>query len=692
MTPTPPDDPGAPVAHPGTPSVDLDVALQEAAAAVGGTPRPGQVVMAEAVAGSLATGEHLLVQAGTGTGKSLAYLVPAILHAKSAGAVVVATATLALQRQLIEQDLPAITTALDHHWDAPIRAAVLKGRHHYVCLQRLQSPPASASSGTPTATAGAMEEMPLWEDTGSGRLSRQAAEVRRWAETTTTGDRDDLPEPVDSRVWRAMSVTAAECIGRQRCPVGEECFAEKAREAARDADIVVTNHAMLALEIIEGIPVLPEHDAVIIDEGHEWIERATSAATVSLSTAQVDALAAPVRRLADKQAVALEEAASAFRSAADAVLSGPEGQVGEGRSGSESVRLRELTASLTDALTTVRSAARTALSALPPTSESDGELAARQRIRAQLDEAIMVADRALSRSSDQVVWMTDRPPTLRIAPLSIAAMMSTRTAQQALVVTSATLGEAPFTALAREIGIDEWPWQGMDVGSSFDHAKQGILYVAAHLPEPGRGTIDDLVLDEMAELIEAAGGRTLALFSSWRAVERAADYFRVRLPETITLLVQQRGDMVAPLIERFREDATSTLIGTVSLWQGVDVPGDACRLVVIDRIPFSRPDDPVLAARSERVEESGGSGFAEVALPRAGMLLAQGVGRLIRGPEDRGVVAVCDPRLVTKGYGSRLRRALPPLWFTTDGEQARQSLRRLAEGSAGVDVTLDEGQ
>ncbi len=657
------------------PGLDGAEALRRATGAVGGTPRQGQIVMAQAVADALRNHEHLLVQAGTGTGKSLAYLVPAFAHALDAGPVVVATATLALQRQLVERDIPAIMESWEGFAPRPLSAAVLKGRHHYLCRLRLESGADSTSAG--------VEEVPLWTDAdpGGGRLTRQAAEVRQWAQSTTTGDRDDVPEPVDSRVWRAVSVTAAECIGRQRCSFGEDCFAERARDAAREADVVVTNHAMLALEIVEGIPVLPEHEGIIIDEGHEWIDRATSAATLHLSIADVDSLAAAVKRSSDGAAGQLQQAGAALRSALE--IAHPP------TSADTPLRLPTHTASrpvaITDAIIGLRAAVRGALTSLSPPEPDDAPavITARQRLRAELDAVITFADRYLTEqdATDTVVWISARSSTVNVAPLSIADHLRARMGGRTLVLTSATLGrsrgEQPFDDLARALGIEDEPWRGLDVGSPFDFARQGILYVAAHLPEPGREGLEETVLDELGELIEAAGGRALALFSSWRGVERAGEYLPVRLGRQIPVLVQHRGDPVGPLVEEFRAVPESVLVGTVSLWQGVDVPGDSCRLVIIDRIPFTRPDDPVLAARSERADEEGGSGFEQVALPRAATLLAQGVGRLIRGTEDRGVVALLDRRLVTRGYGRRLRDALPPLWFTTDGELARGALRRL---------------
>ena len=239
-----------------------------------------------------------------------------------------------------------------------------------------------------------------------------------------------------------------------------------------------------------------------------------------------------------------------------------------------------------------------------------------------------------------------------------------------------------MSATAKAVGLeDDKEWTGLDVGSPFDYAKQGILYCAAHLPAPTSSGVAEEALDELAELIDAAGGRTLSLFSSWRAVERAEEYLKLRFRDRDDrpLIVARKGDSVAELVRQFKQTPQSSLLGTVSLWQGIDVPGDTCTLVTIDRIPFPRPDDPIFAARSARADEAGSSGFRSVSLPRAALLLAQGVGRLIRSTEDRGVVAVLDSRLATANYGSVLRKSIPPLWWTIEKDSVVSALRRLDE-------------
>jgi len=654
--------------------VPVDEALAAVVDAIGGQEREGQRQMAETVASALAGEGHAVVQAGTGTGKSVGYLVPAALHAAAPDgkAVIVATATLALQRQLVDRDLPRVAEALEPLLGRPVTFAVLKGRNNYVCLQKLHgSVPDDEGEGLFDAPRSA--------------LGQQALAVREWAESTRTGDRDEYPDDVDPRVWRAFSVGRRECVGESRCPFGEECFTVLRRQQAQQADIVVTNHAMLAIDALEGIPVLPEHDAVIVDEGHELVDRATQAITSELTVSMAEKAVARSRRLVDPETLeSLQRATDALDDAmrlAAAELAGPTRQLELGRD-------------LVLALTLVRDSFHQAVAEI--TAEKDAKdpdaLAARQQSRAALEEVHDVAGALLSMGEHDVVWLdpgesAGRAPVLKVAPLSVSGLLRTALFDRApVVMTSATLTVGGgFDALLASLGLDEEEATTVDVGSPFDHARQGILYVAKDLPAPGREGVAMEALDELAELIEAAGGRTLALFSSWRGVERAAEYLRVRLGERadLPILVQRRGDAVGGLVERFAAEPTSTLLGTVSLWQGVDVPGESCILVVIDRIPFPRPDDPLLAARQKAVDDAGGSGFRAVSVPRAGLLLAQGAGRLIRGAEDRGVVAVLDSRLATAGYARALRASLPPFWYTTDRATVVGALTRLRDELSG---------
>lgn len=638
--------------------------LESVVESIGGSPREGQMQMALAIEEAFDSGSHVVIQAGTGTGKSLGYLVPAARQALKHGPVVVATATLALQRQLLERELPRLVSGGPAFAD--LTWAVLKGRHNYLCKQRL---------GEADSSQGALD----FDDDAPrqrGTLEEQAVAVHEWAQTTDTGDRDDLNLEVDARVWRAVSVTSTECVGESRCAFGEECFAALARQRASQADIVVTNHAMLAIDAIGKVPVLPERSALVIDEAHELVDRVTGAVTAELVIGALERLVIECTRVVDDQG----SFADAVDELAIAVLELVEAGGGQ--------RISAWSEAMVLALTRVRDAARAMVSGLSTASQSAGDDApAIQRVRAGVEETFETAGRLLSLASADVVWWSadgGRSPALRVAPLDVGdELAESLFVSQPVALTSATLTTGgSFESLLSSLGVAP-DTMCVDVGAGFDYARQGILYVARHLPPPDRDGVSMEALDELAELIEAAGGRTLALFSSWRGVDRAAEYLRVRLAAAMDnhdvgeLLVQRRGESVAPLIERFARESSSVLVGTVSLWQGIDVPGDSLTLVTIDRIPFPRPDDPVTSARQEAVDKAGGSGFREIALARAALLLAQGAGRLIRSTQDRGVVAVLDPRMATAGYGSTLRRSLPPLWFTTDPAVVRTSLRNL---------------
>lgn len=644
--------------------------LDSVVESIGGETRPGQHEMAEAVWSAFHSGEHVLVQAGTGTGKSLAYLLPAARMAKERGPVVIATATLALQRQLIERELPRLATA-----DVEVSWAVLKGRHNYVCRQRLgdrlEHP--DGQDALEFESAGARQR---------GSLEEQAVQVLEWAATTQTGDRDDLDAEIDSRVWRALSVTSAECVGESRCAFAEECFSAQARARAMEADIVVTNHAMLAIDAIEQVPILPDRSALIIDEAHELVDRITGAVTGELSISVVERLANDAARISD-DAGSLADAADEFAIAVEMLTdSSSEG----------TARVSSWPESMVLALTRVRDATRALSSSLSRELSGEvrgdgGDAAAMQRVRAAAEEVFDVAGRLLALNSVDVVWWSSeglRGSVLRVAPLSVGdALAESLFPEQPVALTSATLkAGGSFAPVLASMGLPP-DTTCLDVGAGFDYAQQGILYVPRTIPKPDRDGVSMEAFDEIADLIEAAGGRTLALFSSWRGVDRAADYLRVRLAPAMDdgrvgpLLLQRRGESVTPLVERFASDPSSVLIGTVALWQGIDVPGESLVLVTIDRIPFPRPDDPVLSARQAAVDAAGGSGFRDVALARASLLLAQGAGRLIRSSNDRGVVAVVDSRMATAGYAGALRASLPPLWFTGDGTVVRESLARL---------------
>ena len=657
-------------------------ALDAAVTAIGGSPRDGQIEMAEAVANALSDRHHLLVQAGTGTGKSLAYLVPALVHGKK---VLVATATLALQRQLVERDLPKIKAALDKELKRDISFAIYKGVGNYICLQKMNNAP-----NDPEAQA-VLEVSSLEAD---------AKRLRAWAQSSgASGDRDDAPD-VDRRVWSANSVSGRECMGAEECPSGSKCFAALAKAKAQTADIVVTNHTLLAIEIVDSHPILPERDAIVLDEAHEFMDRTTQAVTEEITAARVLRAANMARKhMPGKASDALYKASEKFAKAlgeyADDLKADPT------RAG----RLDKLPAVLEAPLRAVKEgvAAVTALISADAQIIDPNSMAERARVKGALNEISQTATKLLKPGHTHVLWFEPTYSTLYLAPLAVSDVLrGNLLTQTPVIATSATLtvGKS-FDAIAKNIGfviggknetedemdeddlnkkggMDPANLQILDVGSPFDFANQGMLYLPKDLPEPGRDGPSKEVLTELGELIQAAGGRTLALFSSWRGVEAADEHLRDVLAELkLPIITQRRGDSVGPLVDKFAKDEKSILLGTISLWQGIDVPGRTCTLVAIDRIPFPRPDEPVLSARAAEADAAGGSGFMQISLPRAALLLAQGTGRLIRSLDDRGVVAILDSRIVNKRYGSILLNSMPPFWRTSDGAVIKEALRRL---------------
>jgi ATP-dependent DNA helicase DinG len=631
--------------------------------------------MAEAVAHAFDTGQHLAVQAGTGTGKSLAYLVPAIARAVDTDEpVVVSTATIALQRQLVDRDLPRLADSLAGALPRQPEFALLKGRGNYLCLNKVHN----GSSNGPADEPDDRPQEELFEPMAASALGRDVQRLIAWSSSTDTGDRDELTPGVPDRSWSQVSVSARECIGAARCPFGTDCFAEKARDKAGHADVIVTNHALLAIDAIADAAVLPEHELLVVDEAHELVDRVTGVATAELSATSLGIAHRRVGRLIDPELVQRLEAATAtFSSAIHDATPG---------------RIDVLDEEMTTYLTALRDAASRARSAIDTAPTDPKAASARAEAATALTDISDTATRILTSfvpaiaDRSDVVWLDHEDnrgsvrAVLRVAPLSVAGLLRGRLFERSTaVLTSATLTiGGSFDAMASAwglAGIDEVKWRGIDVGSPFEHAKSGILYVAAHLPPPGRdGTGSAEQLNEIAALITAAGGRTLGLFSSMRAAKAAAEIMRERLD---TPVLCQGEDTTSALVQRFADDAETSLFGTLSLWQGVDVPGPSLSLVLIDRIPFPRPDDPLLTARQRAVAARGGNGFMAVAASHAALLLAQGAGRLLRRVDDRGVVAVLDSRMATARYGGYLRASLPPFWATTDATRVRQALERL---------------
>lgn len=627
--------------------------------AVGGQRREGQEDMAVAVERALNEGEHLLVQAGTGTGKSLGYLVPAVARAVTHGErVVVSTATLALQRQIFTKDLPNVIDALEPVLGQRARAALFKGRSNYLCPHKM-------GGGYPDEEPGVLAIGPTSE------LGKEVARLHEWSNETETGDRDDLVPGVSGRAWAQVSVSGRECL-EGNCPMLSECFSQKARDEAAKAHIVVTNHAVLGVQATSH-DMLGEHDALIVDEAHELVSRITGSATHELTVRQVERAATRARRIG----VATPNLDTAARALDDALEASDAGRLRLGPS-----------EQLASALELVRSAAREAHSAVSKLSKEQGgakEAGAGAKMAiAALGEIVDVCEELQADKGHYVVWLAPAdgdyeattPARVLAAPLNVAGLIGERLlAEKPAVFTSATLAlGGGFDTVARDLGVED-P-QTLDAGSPFDYGKQGILYVAQHLPRPGMGGISDEALDELADLIRAAGGRTLGLFSSHKAALMATEAMRERLDVPI---LYQRDDQVSTLVKQFAEDPQACLFGSTTLWQGVDVPGPTLSLVVMDRIPFPRPDEPIAQARSEAVAQNGGNGFLAVSATHAALLLAQGAGRLVRAASDKGVVAVLDPRLATAGYRGFLTRSMPDMWVTTSRDAALGALKRLDE-------------
>lgn len=650
--------------------------LAAAVSAIGGTERTGQTVMAQAVWDAVTDGTHLAVQAGTGTGKSLAYLVPAMqLAADKRGPVVVSTATIALQRQLVERDLPRLAEALREPLGRAPEFAILKGRNNYLCLNKLRNGPED-------------EQDSLFDEPAS-QLGAHVKRLHQWAASTDTGDRDELVPGVPDQAWRQVAVTARECLGVHRCQFGIQCFSERARRMAAESDVVVTNHALLAIDTLGEGGILPEHRVVIVDEAHELVDRVTSVASGELSAYTIDFAVRRTGRLADEGEIArLSEAGNALTPLLATLPGGRMDQLDQG--------LGATLAALRDAATACAAQVRK-IAAMKDDDADPAEVTAAQTALVSLEEIAVEADRMITAfdqpiaEREEVVWLerpedwsdSTRPASLHVAPLEVGEVLAEQLfAEKTVVLTSATLTlGGSFTPLARRWGLDAGAigteWAGIDVGSPFAHGRSGILYVAKHLPPPTRDGLPPEYLDELWELIKAAGGRTLGLFSSMRAAKAAAAAMRESVPYPVLC---QGDDSTMQLVKEFAADEPTCLFGTLSLWQGVDVPGPSLRLVVIDRIPFPRPDDPLASARTRAADARGGSGFMEVSANHAALLLAQGAGRLLRSVNDRGVVAILDPRLVTKRYGEYLRASLPPFWQTTDPNVVRGALQRLGQG------------
>ena len=628
---------------------DLDATLARVVAELpgGGEARAGQVEMATAVAAAITDRRHLAVQAGTGTGKTLAYLVPLVLAGKKA---VVATATKALQDQLAGKDLPLLQAHLPEHFEW----AVLKGRSNYLCLQRLSELGARDDAGQQLGFDGVAERAPKDE----------LLALARWAATTETGDRAELDEEPSDQAWAAVSVSARECPGAARCPSGGVCFAEGARLRAAEADVVVVNLHLYGLDVAAGGVILPEHDVVVVDEAHQLEEIISATSGVDLTGGRFTDLARRTRGvIADDQIAAGVD--DAGRMLTDAL---------------RPHRDRRLKGALPDDLSGVLAVARgrvqRALDAARAVPADAPEESRSRALRVQQSAGALLEDMEAVElvTAAQVMWVegTEANPVLRVAPIDVSGLLREGLwSKRPAVLTSATLP----AHLPDRLGLDHDEVTELDVGSPFDYQAHALLYCAAHLPDPRSPTYLEAMTAELGELIQAAGGRTLALFTSFRVLDEAAAALQATLEVPI---LTQRSAPKGRLLERFMAEEATCLFATMGFWQGVDVPGRSLSLVAIDRIPFGRPDEPLLQARRER---AGAAAFRLIDLPRATTLLAQGAGRLIRSASDTGVVAVLDPRLATAGYRWDVVHSLPPMRRTKDPAEARRALEVIRDGA-----------
>ncbi len=605
--------------------------------------RPGQLQMAEAVAAAIANKRHLVVAAGTGTGKTMGYLVPAVLAGKH---VMVATATKALQDQLANKDLPFLAT----HLDVPFDFAILKGRSNYICLQRVHEVQAAAT--------GQLELADL-----APTVKLEIKRLGEWSTTSKTGDQAELDWMPSDRAWQSVSVSSDECPGATRCPKGDECFAENARKRAASADVVVVNTYLYGLHIASGGVLLPDHDVLIVDEAHSLEDIMSDTVGITIGSGRFTNVSVALRRILDDQGLiaSVIESGVALRES----ISNLSGQ-----------RLPfPLPDAISEALITGRQCidrAQAALRAIETTVEE----AKQRRLRAQQQATRLIddIDRAIAKNDGYVAFVSGSPdmPRLEIAPLDVGPTLRKGIwEQRTAILTSATIP----ASLTERVGMLAGTVDVVDVGSPFDYANNAVLYCALHMPDPRSAQFAEAVADELVGLITAAGGRTLALFTSYKAMDAAAAAVRGRIPFTV---LTQRDRPKNALVKAFSEDESVCLFATSGFFQGVDIPGRTLSLVTIDRLPFPRPDDPLLSARRELL---GAKAFGQIDIPRASTLLAQATGRLIRTATDRGVVAVFDPRLGKANYRWDIVKALPPMRRTRERSEVEAFLREITADS-----------
>jgi ATP-dependent DNA helicase DinG len=627
--------------------------------------RREQLRMAQRVADALSTRESLVVEAGTGTGKTFAYLVPALL---SGTRVLISTGTRTLQDQLFTKDLPLVSAALGR----PARVALLKGRANYLCRHRLQY------------SVGVGEQLGLIASEAPARSGALLARIERWSRTTRRGDLAEVRGLSDSHpVWAQVTSTRDSCHGA-RCPEIARCYVTLARREALEADIVIVNHHLLLADLAlkeDGFgDLLGSADAVILDEAHQIPDLATQFFGASLGSRQVEGL------LKDLQL--------------EVTRSGGAGAVSAGHLQAVEVALQQLRASLPHASgrSAIGAHGRALDAAAPQLAQALEQLAARAASAEPTGPLAGLCERAAELAANlqrivavdeldgaRTLEVTARGFTLSLMPFDISqrfrALVQAR--RGAWIFTSATLslGEE-FGHFTGRLGLEDAAT--LHISSPFDHERQSLLYLPPGLPQPASPDYTAAVLETALPLIEAARGGAFVLFTSHRALAQAATLLRRRWSQDgapYRLFVQGEAPRERLLAE-FRADGNAVLLGTASFWEGVDVKGEALRLVVIEKLPFASPEDPLVRARIEHLQATGGNAFRDYQLPEAALALKQGAGRLIRSEDDYGVVVICDPRLRGRSYGRVFLEALPTMSVTEDADEARRFLARHAPRSA----------
>ena len=606
-------------------------------------PRAEQEALGRAVAEALDRREHLLAEAGTGVGKSLAYLIPAL---ESGQRVVVATATKALQQQLLTKDVPAAAAALGRQLDA----ALLKGRQNYLCRK---------SAHGLALLGGAL--------LGEGEDAAAYERIRPWLETTETGDRAELDFEPSSSLWAELAVGSDRCTGK-RCPFVASCFAEAARERAADADLVIANHALYFADVGlrargDGARVLPEHDAVVFDEAHRLEESAATWLGGRVTGAGLN------RLVSDADRACREAGRPAPAAALDRVTRTGERLLATLAPRAGRRRLREPPLELGRPLAAALSALAEALTG---SGEELDAIARRSLVVAGEVEACLDND-----PLERVVWA--EPGALAWAPVDVGPRLRELLwdGGPTAVLVSATLATAEdFSFVRSRLGLNRE--RELALGSPFDFESQAMVYLPGDLPDPRSPGALARVAAEVIDLCALSRGRALVLTTSYRALDELAGRMRGHVP--YTLLVQGEEPRER-LLERFRAEVDSVLLATSTFWQGVDVPGQSLSLLAIEKLPFGSPGDPLAEARCERIVEGGGDWFREYALPSAVLQLRQGFGRLIRSGDDRGVVAILDPRVRTRRYGRAFLAALQPCPITSDKDEVAVFFRESGENA-----------